>query len=225
MTEIKICGITNVEDALAAAACGVDALGFIFAKRSPRYVSPVGALEIIAALPAHIVRVGVFVNEDAGAVEEIRRFCGLDMLQLHGDETPAYCRRVSPSSCLIKAVFPRVGEDRERLGEYPVGAFLVDFRDGTRDGGTGHTADWGLAAAIAREHSLVLAGGLGPDNIGRALAAVAPRAVDINSRIERAPGKKDHDAMQRAVEAVRMHDEPGAVGTPTRRLFIPAERH
>jgi len=202
MTEIKICGITNLEDALCAAACGADAIGFIFHPPSPRYVTPERAREIIAALPGEIFKIGVFVNREASEVERTAELCGLDLLQLHGDESPEYCRRFPPER-VIKAVFPRTSEDLRALDAYDVRAFLADFREADLYGGTGKRADWTLAAKIGKTHPLILAGGLCIENIDEALAAVAPGAVDINSGCERAPGIKDHDRMQRIVGMIR----------------------
>lgn len=202
MTEIKICGITNLEDALCAAACGADAIGFIFHPSSPRFIAAERAKEIIAALPAGIATVGIFVNREASEVERTAELCGLDLIQLHGDESPEYCRRFQPER-VIKTVFPRTPEDLRALVAFDVRAFLVDFREAGRYGGTGKRADWTLAARLGKTHSLILAGGLGIENIGEALAAVVPEAIDINSGCERTPGIKDHDKMQRIVDMIR----------------------
>jgi phosphoribosylanthranilate isomerase len=202
MTDIKICGITNLEDALCAAACGADAVGFIFHPASPRYIAAERAKEIIAALPAGIVTVGVFVNREAEEVSQTIKDCGLDLIQLHGDESPEYCRRFPPEQ-VIKAVFPRTPEDLRMPDAYDVRAFLADFRETGRYGGTGKRTDWGLAARIREKYPLILAGGLGEENLGEALEAVAPGAVDINSGCESAPGIKDHDRMRRIIDLIR----------------------
>jgi phosphoribosylanthranilate isomerase len=208
MTQIKICGITNIDDALCAAACGADAVGFIFHPASPRYVSPERAREIITALPGGIAKVGVFVNREAEEVERISGECGLDLIQLHGDESPEYCRRFPPER-VIKAVSPRTAEELRALDVYDVRAFLADFREPGRFGGTGKQADWDLAAMLGRKRPLILAGGLSEENIAGALTAVSPQAVDINSGIERLPGVKDHDRMRRIVEIIRRASPPG----------------
>lgn len=208
MTQIKICGITNVDDALCAAACGADAVGFIFHPASPRCIAPARAKEIIAALPADLVKVGVFVNRETEEVAQISGECGLDLIQLHGEETPVYCRRFPPER-LIKAVSPRTAEELRALDAYDVRAFLADFREPGRYGGTGKRADWELAAMLGRVRPLILAGGLTEENIAEALAAVAPQAVDINSGIERAPGVKDHDRMRRIVAIIRRESPIG----------------
>jgi phosphoribosylanthranilate isomerase len=208
MTQIKICGITNIDDALCAAACGADAVGFIFHPASPRYVTPEQAREIIAALPAELVKVGVFVNREADEVVRTADDCGLDLIQLHGDESPEYCRRFPPER-IIKAVSPRTTEELRTLNAYDVRAFLADFREPGLYGGTGKQADWNLAAMLGRERPLILAGGLMEKNIAEAIAAVAPQAVDINSGIERLPGVKDHDRMRRIVALIRRASPPG----------------
>jgi phosphoribosylanthranilate isomerase len=208
MTEIKICGITRVDDALCAAGCGADAVGFIFHPASPRYIAPERAQQIVAALPRGTATVGVFVNREAEDVARTAADCGLDLIQFHGDESPEYCRRFPPER-IVKAVFPRSPEDLRALDAYEVRAFLVDARDADRYGGTGKRADWDLAAGLAKVRPLILAGGLSIDNIGEALAAVAPGAVDINSGCERSPGIKDHDRMKRIIGLIRAREVPG----------------
>lgn len=208
MTQIKICGITQIEDALCAAACGADAVGFIFHPASPRYITPERAKEIIAALPAELVKVGVFVNREADKVAQMVAECGLDLIQFHGDESPEYCRRFPPER-VIKAVFVRTPEELLALEAYAVRAFLTDFREAGRYGGTGKRADWRLAAQLAKDRPLILAGGLGPENIGEALAAVAPGAVDINSGCEITPGIKDHERMRQIIGLIRRAAPPG----------------
>jgi phosphoribosylanthranilate isomerase len=208
MTQIKICGITNIDDALCAAESGADAVGFIFHPASPRYMAPQRVKEIVAALPRGITTVGVFVNREAEEIARTVEHCGLDLIQLHGDESPEYCRRFAPER-IIKAVFPGTPEDLATLTAYRVRAFLVDFRDADRCGGTGKRTDWKLAARLAKERPLILAGGLTLENIGEALVAVAPDSVDINSGIEKAPGIKDHDRMRRIIGIVRGANIPG----------------
>ena len=202
MTQIKICGITRIDDALCAAESGADAVGFIFHPASPRYIAAERAKEIIAALPADLVKVGVFVNREAEEVVQTVEDCGLDLIQLHGDESPEYCRRFPPER-VIKAVFLRTPEDLRALDAYDVMAFLADFREAGRYGGTGKRADWELAARLGKTHPLILAGGLCIENIGEAMAAVAPGAVDINSGCERTPGIKDHERMKRIINLIR----------------------
>jgi len=205
MTEIKVCGITSLAQALHAAACGVDALGFIFHPPSPRVVTPELVRQIVAALPRRVLTVGVFVNERAETVRQIVGFCGLDLAQFHGDESPEYCRQFDPAA-VIKAVPPAIASDSAALERYRVHALLLDARDSSRYGGTGTTVDWKLAAQLARHYPLILAGGLTADNIGAALAAVRPQAVDLNSGVETAPGQKDPAKLALLVRLIRAHD-------------------
>jgi len=202
MTEIKICGITRLEDALIAAECGTDALGFIFYPRSPRYISPEKAKELVRRLPPEVTRVGVFVNEAVETVKEIRTFCGLDLLQLHGDESPDYCRQF-PSSLLIRAVFPRSEEELSLLEQYSCRAILLDSREGALYGGTGRPSNWVLGARIRERFPLILAGGLNPGNILEAMKAVSPHAVDICSGVETVPGIKDPEKIRAIIAGVR----------------------
>jgi phosphoribosylanthranilate isomerase len=204
VTEIKICGITNRKDALFAASCGADALGFIFYPPSPRYIAPEKARAIIADLPPEVAKVGVFVNEKAEEVKRVHSLCGLDIIQLHGDETPDYCRHFRPS-ILIKALPLNTDRDIDALRQYDVRAILVDARDNERYGGTGLKSNWELAVQVKTSHCLVLSGGLNEGNIREAMAQVSPQAVDINSGIESAPGRKDSRKLAGIIEIVRGH--------------------
>jgi phosphoribosylanthranilate isomerase len=205
MVQVKICGITNIEDGLAAASAGADVLGFVFHPASPRYVTPARAQAIIASLPPALCTVGVFVNLPASEVLQIAEMCGLDFIQLHGSETPEYCRRF-PSERLIKALSFRSEEEFAAAADYPVRAFLVDAHDPVRFGGTGRTCDWDLAGRFAARHPLVLAGGLNADNLVAALESVNPLAVDLSSGVETAPGKKDHGKVRAVIAVVRQYD-------------------
>jgi len=205
MTEIKICGITNLDDAFVVAESGADALGFIFYPKSPRHVSPEKAKEIIENLPCEITRVGVFVNHRAEEVKEIIEFCGLNLVQLHGNETPGYCRQFT-SSIVIKAFSPRTENDLQILKDYPVRAVLLDTYDPGLYGGTGKTSNWELASKIKESHPLILSGGLNIDNIRDAVEIVSPHAVDINSGVESSPGKKDHNKVREIIEIVRKNN-------------------
>lgn len=201
--DIKICGITNAQDAEAAVDCGADALGFIFHAPSPRFVTPERAMEIIDRLPSRrICKVGVFVNSSRELINDIVSCLDLDLIQLHGDEPPVFCRNF-PDSMLIKAVSPRSADDLASIRKYAVRAILVDARDRGLYGGTGKVSDWDMAAAIAGERPLILSGGLGPNNLEEAIRRVAPAAVDINSGIEAEPGKKDHAKMRKVVEIAK----------------------
>jgi phosphoribosylanthranilate isomerase len=205
MTAIKICGITDIGDARYAAACGVDALGFIFYPGSPRYISPAAAKDIIATLPESVASVGVFVNQPEDDVLEIADLCHLDFIQLHGDESPAYCRHFDPSR-LIKAVSAVNAGATTAAEAYAVKAFLVDAREGDRFGGTGKRSDWDFAGGLATKRRLILAGGLNEGNVLAAIERVSPSAVDINSGVETSPGKKDHEKIARIIKIIREND-------------------
>ena len=214
MTEIKICGITNLEDASHAAECGADALGFNFYARSPRYVAPERAKEIIEKIPDGMTTVGVFVNYDPREVKKTVEFCGLELIQLHGDESREYCRQF-PSSLLIKAFSPRNDGDLRKVSSYPVRAILVDAYDPSRYGGTGRRSDWRLAVRVKETHLLIIAGGLNPDNIREAIEIVSPHAVDVNSGVESFPGRKDPQKVRAIIEVVR------GIDRKERRVFRP----
>jgi len=201
VTQIKICGITSIEDACCAAASGADAIGFIFHLSSPRYVTPETVKKIIEKLPDTITKVGVFVNMGSDEVKRIMNFCSLDMVQLHGAESPDFCYKF-PRAQVIKALALREEADLAQLSQYPVKAMLVDAFDPQRQGGTGEQADWSLAAKVKEQHSLILAGGLTMTNIQEAIACVSPDAVDINSGVESAPGCKDHAKVKEIIELV-----------------------
>ncbi len=198
---IKICGITNKEDALAAAHLGADALGFIFAP-SPRKISAERAREIIKALPPFIKTVGVFVDEDPERVSSIVAMCGLDVLQLHGSESIDYCS--SFDRRVIKAVRLRSRDDLENLSKYVnvVDALLLDTYVPNKLGGTGITFDWKLAVEARRYGRIILAGGLNPENVAAAISMVKPYAVDASSGLEQSPGVKDHEKMAQFIREV-----------------------
>jgi phosphoribosylanthranilate isomerase len=199
--EIKICGITNLDDAINACTCGADALGFIFYEKSPRYVSPETAKHIIKRLPGDAVFVGVFVNHDMETVKDIYEFCGLDMIQFHGDESPEYCRQFMKHT-LIKALSPRSEEDIVIIKDYSVKTIIIDSRNSGLYGGTGKKSNWQLAALVKDNCPLILSGGLNPDNIMDAIKTVAPQAVDVNSGVEVAPGKKDPQKVKLIIDMV-----------------------
>jgi phosphoribosylanthranilate isomerase len=185
---IKVCGITRLPDALCALQGGATALGFIFWPASPRCVSAEQARTIVAGLPGGVTTVGVFVNESVEIVRQTLAFAGVDAVQLHGDEPASY--GTSLGWPLFKAI-SQAGAERA-LAEWPVQTtFLIDTHDPVRRGGTGVTTDWSRAAALARRHRLVLAGGLTPANVADAIAQVQPFGVDVSSGVETSPGIKD----------------------------------
>jgi Phosphoribosylanthranilate isomerase len=205
VAQVKICGITNKEDALCAAKLGAAALGFIFYPPSPRYIKPADARKIVGAMPAELVKVGVFVNESVTEVKRIVEYCGFDMIQLHGDESPAYCRDF-PASQVIKAVELKNDDDFNHASSYDVAAILIDSRHAGLYGGTGKKANWELACRIKNKKPLILSGGLNEGNIAEAIKAVTPNALDINSGVELRPGKKDHAKIARIFDIIRHAD-------------------
>lgn len=200
MTRVKICGITNLEDALAAADAGADALGFVFAA-SPRQISPPAAAEIVAALPPFASVVGVFADADAEVVVSIAQHVQLDAVQLHGQESPQYCRRLSGKVIKRFRVFDDDSAERvaQRVAEYDLAACLLD-----PGAGSGKTFDWRLAQGVSRR--LIVSGGLTPQNVGDAIRVARPFAVDVSSGVESRPGRKDHAKLREFVAAVRAAD-------------------
>lgn len=200
--EIKICGITNLEDAICAVESGADAIGFIFYRQSTRHIEPKTAREIIKNLPQHIARVGVFVNQNPHEIKDIFSRCGLTMIQLHGDESPEYCFQF-PVTTLIKAASPTSEDDLDILKRYSVKAILMDTRADGQYGGTGKKCNWSLAARIKSQHPLILAGGLTETNIREAIRMASPDAVDLNSGVEQFPGKKDPMKIKNVIKLIR----------------------
>jgi len=198
--KVKICGITNVDDALAASDVGVDALGFVFHKESPRHVSPDQAREIVRRLPAFITTVGVFVDMPLGEVEAIMHHASLDVIQLHGHELPEACvlgRRV------IKAIRVKELSDLEPLKNYRVSAFLLDTYTQESFGGTGQIFNWDIALDAKQFGKIILAGGLNPDNVDKAVRWVKPYGVDVSSGVEERKGKKDQGKMRLFIERAK----------------------
>jgi phosphoribosylanthranilate isomerase len=204
MTRVKVCGITRPEDAEAADRAGADAVGLIFAP-SPRRIDLQQATAIERVLSPWIVRVGVFVDAGLAAMDRAIAAARLDVLQLHGRETPEFVRKVREEFGLriVKSVRVGDGLDLVRPDEYEVDAFLFDTYVPGRAGGTGKTFDWDLAVPWARRVRLILAGGLTPENVGEAVRRVRPYGVDVASGVEREPGVKDHTKMQRFIANVR----------------------
>lgn len=198
---VKICGITNLDDALHAAACGADALGLVFYPASSRCVTVEAAAAICAGLPPFVTRVGLFVNETPERIRAVVARCGLDAVQLHGDESPADCL-LTPLR-VIKGVRPAAGAEPGDWDAYRVSALLVDAAVPGAYGGTGERADWAVAARLAARRRVILAGGLTAGNVAAAIAAVRPYAVDVASGVEREPGKKDPEKVAAFIRAAR----------------------
>ncbi len=206
MIKIKICGITNLEDALAATDAGADALGFNFYKKSPRYIDPEKAAEIMAQLPPFIVPVAIFVNEREEKIRNIQFTTGIKVLQFHGDERPEFCERFATR--VIKAFQVKDKESLKQMAHYHVSAFLLDsYRDGMR-GGTGETFDWHLAVVAKTFGKVILAGGLTPDNVVEAVKLVQPYGVDVAGGVEKEKGIKDHAKLKKFITEVRRASRP-----------------
>lgn len=200
MTRVKICGITNVEDAMQAVEAGADALGFVFFDESPRHIAHERAREIIERVPAFVTTVGVFVNEPAWRVEEIMRLTGLDVAQLHGDESPEECSKFRR---VIKALRVEKMTDLEPMQSYHVSAFLLDAFSKGEYGGTGRVFNWDIAVEAKKYGSVILAGGLNSDNVAEAVKYVRPFAVDVSSGVEAEKGIKDHEKVRQFIRRAR----------------------
>lgn len=203
MVKIKICGITNEEDALEAVRLGADALGFVFYKGSPRYVMPSVARKIVSLLPPFVATVGVFVNEELEKILSIVGFCKLTCVQLHGEEPPFFCEKIEAK--IIKAFRMKNAAVVEKMRSYQnVAAFLLDSYDENQPGGTGKTFDlrW---AQKAKEIGvpIIISGGLAKNNLKKIIKRVKPYAVDVSSGIEEGPGKKDFEKMADFIKAVK----------------------
>ena len=202
MTKIKICGITNLEDAKAAIDFGADALGFVFFRESPRAISPQKAALIIAKLPAFTTTVGVVVDKPLDEIQNIVNETGIDVIQLHGDESPESCRL---QRRVIKGIRVKSLESLEPLKSYQdlVSAFLLDTYAPHMPGGTGQAFNWDIAIEAKNFGRIILAGGLTPENISEAIRRVNPYAVDVSSGVELVKGKKDLQKMRIFIERAR----------------------
>ena len=197
---LKVCGITRLSDALNAVEHGASALGFVFWPRSPRYVSPERAAEIIAALPPTVTTVGVFVNDSVDEIRRVVEKTGITGVQLHGDEPSTYAAELGAP--VLRAV--GVEQAEETCAAWPGDTtFLLDAVDSMKRGGTGVKVDWDRAAVLAQGRRVVLAGGLTPANVAEAIAAVRPYGVDVSTGVEEAPGIKDSDQVARFLANAR----------------------
>ncbi len=198
--KVKICGMTSLEDALFCGSAGADALGFIFYEKSQRYISPLKASKIIEQLPSYITPVGVFVNEQRSVINRIISETGIRSIQLSGDERPEDCAGYPVK--VVKAFRIRNEEDIEKTKEFTISAAMLDGASGDEYGGSGTTADFNIALGMKKFHPLFLAGGLNPDNVIQALQHVQPYAIDVNSGVEFAAGKKDHSKVTLLFERI-----------------------
>ena len=199
--KVKICGMTQLKDALFAVEQGVDAVGFIFYKKSPRAVTMKTVREIITKLPPLVDTVGVFVNESAERLNKIADYCGLDLVQLHGEESPAFCGKIHRR--VIKAFRVKDLQSIKQLEKFPVSGFLLDTFSDDLHGGTGKTFDWNLALPAKKMGPVILAGGLTPRNILQAVRQVRPYGVDVCSGVEKSPGIKDLEKVRAFLKNIR----------------------
>lgn len=199
---VKICGITNATDALAAADAGANALGFMFYEPSPRHITIEAAAAIIRELPPFIVKTGVFVNPSEDLVMRAIGECGLNLLQFHGEEPPEFCTQFGLMS--MKAFRVRDAESLKSLPAYATDAWLLDAYTAGKRGGTGETFNWDLALEAKKlGRPIFLAGGLTPENVSDAVRKVSPYGVDVSSGVEAAPGKKDPDKLRKFIGAAK----------------------
>jgi phosphoribosylanthranilate isomerase len=199
---VKICGITNLDDAMAAVDSGADALGFVFFQGSPRCIPLDDAASIIKRLPSFITTVGVFVDEKPEQIEKITSWTGIDIIQLHGEEPPEMCYF---SRRTIKAIRVKSLESLDPLVHYKerVSAFLLDTFSPDVFGGSGQIFNWDIASYAKQFGRIILAGGLTPDNIAEAVRRVQPYGVDVSSGVESTKGKKDHTKMKLFIEKAK----------------------
>lgn len=201
IVKVKICGITNYEDAATALDMGADLLGFNFYKKSPRYVPPEKAQQIINMLPGFVDIAGVFVNESMERINETKNLCQLDWVQLHGDESPEFCKQfLSHNVKVMKAIRVKDRNDVQSAEDYFTDAILLDAFDPEKYGGTGLTFDWNVVGHINKR--VFLAGGINPDNAAEA-AELGVYGIDVCSGIEAEPGKKDHGKVKKLFENIR----------------------
>jgi len=203
MVRVKICGITNLEDALASLFSGADALGFVFYRKSPRFIEPRKAANISRILPKNILRAGVFVDAQAARVKKIAKLCGLDILQFHGSESAEYCQRFKGYK-VIKAFRVHGKIDLAKISKYRVFGSLFDTFSRSKAGGTGKKFNWNLLQNTDKISGQVfLSGGLTSANVSAALKKLHPDWVDVSSSLESRPGKKDHKKIQGFIKAIK----------------------
>ena len=207
MIRVKVCGITNLEDALAAAELGADALGFVLAA-SPRQVTPENLRHLVAELPPLVLKVGVFVDSPLEEVRRVMSDCGLNLAQLHGSESPEYCEALFPRA--IKAFQVKDATVLKQLPLYRASAYLLDGYHSKLKGGSGQSFDWEIARQAKGLGRIILSGGLIPENVAQAIAIARPYGVDVSSGVEASPGKKDHRKLAAFIQAVKESNSEAA---------------
>ena len=188
--KVKVCGMTNLKDAMVAVEEGADAVGFIFYKKSPRSVTMKTVREIVLELPPFVDTVGVFVDETAEQINKIADYCNLDIIQLHGNESPTFCKKIRRK--VIKAFRIKDMQSVKKISNFQVSGFLLDTFSDNLHGGTGKVFDWNLALPAKKFGPVIMAGGLTPNNVQQAVRQIRPYGVDVCSGVESEPGIKDH---------------------------------
>ena len=188
--KVKVCGMTSLKDALVAVEGGADAVGFIFYKKSPRSVTMKTVREIVLELPPFVDTVGVFVDETAEQINKIADYCNLDIIQLHGNESPTFCKKIRRK--VIKAFRIKDMQSVKKISNFQVSGFLLDTFSENLHGGTGKVFDWNLALPAKKFGPVIMAGGLTPNNVQQAVRQIRPYGVDVCSGVESEPGIKDH---------------------------------
>ena len=199
--KVKICGMTQLKDAAFAVEQGADAVGFIFYNKSPRSVTMKAARDIILKLPPLVDTVGVFVNESVDRINKVANYCGLDLVQLHGEESPAFCRKIQRR--VIKAFRIKDLQSVKQLEKYSVSGYLLDTFSDNLHGGTGKIFDWNLALPAKKMGPVILAGGLTARNILQAIRQARPYGVDVCSGVEKLPGVKDPEKVRAFLKNIR----------------------
>lgn len=204
MVKVKICGITNLQDALASVEAGCDALGFVFYKKSPRYIDSEEAREIIQALPKEIVKIGVFVNSSEADIKQIAKTCGLKILQLHGNESSEFCAKFKGYK-IIKSFRIKNKIDLKNILKYNIFAFLFDTYTPLKPGGTGKVFDWKLVRHVnGLKRPVFLSGGLNKNNVRKAIEIAKPDWVDASSCLEKSPGRKDIKKVKEFIKTAKV---------------------
>ena len=203
MVKIKICAITNLEDTLNSVKAGCNALGFVFYRKSPRYITPDEARQIIKHIPAHILKIGVFVNAKEKTIKYTAKLCNLDMLQFHGNESPEFCQKFK-SYKIIKAFRVKDKIELKNLLNYKTFAYLFDTFVKSKVGGTGKKFNWALVRHFSGfRKPIFLSGGLNVKNVTEAIKQVRPDWLDVSTSVEIKPGKKDYNKVKEFIEIVR----------------------
>jgi len=214
--QVKICGLTQPEQARACADLGADAVGLVFYPKSPRFVTREAARVVCASLPASVAKVGVFVDEPMDVILEVVRDCGLTAVQLHGRESSQLVKEIADQFInVIKALYVEGLPAMDKADDYPAAAFLIECRKGILPGGNAMAWDWKAARDFGASRPLILAGGLDPENVGKAIRDAVPDAVDVSTGVEASPGIKDMKKVDAFIRAVRACN----IDKPLRRIF------